>query len=144
MADKTFGFKVTDEVYEKAKLLIETSGLSSRDWFENALATYEVKALQTNAPEYTRNLNELELHTTRIYELVVNMVQQSMYFKDQAVREVSEQLEKKEQLLAELQEKLQATKQSVQTLQADKDALTSIQAEQQKQLDEARTAIEVE
>lgn len=142
MADKTFGFKVTDEVYEKAKLLIETSGLSSRDWFENALATYEVKALQTNAPEYTRNLNELELHTTRIYELVVNMVQQSMYFKDQAVREVSEQLEKKEQLLAELQEKLQTTKQSVQTLQADKDELTSIQAEQQKQLDEARTAIE--
>lgn len=142
MADKTFGFKVTDEVYEKAKLLIETSGLSSRDWFENALATYEVKALQTNAPEYTRNLNELELHTTRIYELVVNMVRQSMYFKDQAVREVSEQLEKKEQLLAELQEKLQATKQSVQTLQTEKEELTSIQAEQQKQLDEARTAIE--
>ena len=142
MADKTFGFKVTDEVYDKAKLLIETSGLSSKEWFENALATYEVKALQTNAPEYTRNLSELELHTTRIYELVVNMVQQSMYFKDQAVREVSEQFEKKEQLLAKLQEKLQATKQSVQTLQADKDELTAIQAEQQKQLDEARTAIE--
>jgi len=90
VTDKTFGFKVTDEVYDKAKLLIETSGLSSKEWFENALAKYEVKALQTNAPEYTRNLNELELHTTRIYELVVNMVQQSMYFKDQAVREVSE------------------------------------------------------
>lgn len=45
MADKTFGFKVTDEIYEKAKHLIETSGLSSRDQFENALATYEVKAL---------------------------------------------------------------------------------------------------
>lgn len=132
MADKTFGFKVTDEMYDKAKLLIETSGLSSKEWFENALATYEVKALQTNVPEYTRNLNELELHTTRIYELVVNMVQQSMYFKDQAVREVSEQLEKKEQLLAELQEKLQATKQSVQILQADKEELTSIQAEQHK------------
>jgi chromosome segregation ATPase len=142
MADKTFGFKVSDEDYERAKLLIETSGLSSKEWFQNALANYEVKALQTNAPEYTRNLNELELHTTRIYELVVNMVQQSMYFKDQAVREVSEQLEKKEQLLAELQEKLQATKQSVQTLQADKDELTAIQAKQQKQLDEARTAIE--
>lgn len=45
-----------------------------------------------------------------------------MYFKDQAVREVSDQLEKKEQLLAELQEKLQA----------DKDELTAIQAEQHK------------
>ena len=35
-----------------------------------------------------------------------------------------------------------ATKQSVQTLQGEKDELTLIQAEQQKQLDEARTAIE--
>jgi hypothetical protein len=105
MADKTFGFKVSDEDYERAKLLIETSGLSSKEWFQNALANYEVKALQTNAPEYSRNLTELELHTTRIYELVVGMVQQSIYFKDHAVREVSEQLEKKEQLMLELQGK---------------------------------------
>lgn len=60
MADKTFGFKVSDEDYERAKLLIETSGLSSKEWFQNVLANYEVKALQTNAPEYSRNLTELE------------------------------------------------------------------------------------
>lgn len=142
MADKTFGFKVTDDVYDRAKLLIETSGLSSKDWFEQALANYEVKALQTNAPEFSRNLNELELHTTRIYELVVGMVQQSMYFKDNAVREVTDQLEKKEQLLAELQEKLQQTKQAVQTLQSEKQELATVQAEQAKQLEEGRTTIE--
>lgn len=142
MADKTFGFKVSDEDYERAKLLIETSGLSSKEWFQNALANYEVKALQTNAPEYSRNLTELELHTTRIYELVVGMVQQSIYFKDHAVREVSEQLEKKEQLMLELQEKLQQTKQTVQTLQAEKQELTAIQAEQAKQLEEGRLSTE--
>lgn len=142
MADKTFGFKVSDEDYERAKLLIETSGLSSKEWFQNALANYEVKTLQTNAPEYSRNLTELELHTTRIYELVVGMVQQSIYFKDHAVREVSEQLEKKEQLMLELQEKLQQTKQTVQTLQAEKQELTAVQAEQTKQLEEGRLSIE--
>lgn len=142
MADKTFGFKVSDEDYERAKLLIETSGLSSKEWFQNALANYEVKALQTNAPEYSRNLTELELHTTRIYELVVGMVQQSIYFKDHAVREVSEQLEKKEQLMLELQEKLQQTKQTVQTLQAEKQELTAVQAEQAKQLEEGRLSTE--
>ncbi|MEK4387974.1 hypothetical protein MKZ25_19775 [Solibacillus sp. FSL W7-1464] len=142
MADKTFGFKVSDEDYERAKLLIETSGLSSKEWFQNALANYEVKTLQTNAPEYSRNLTELELHTTRIYELVVGMVQQSIYFKDHAVREVSEQLEKKEQLMLELQEKLQQTKQTVQTLQAEKQELTAVQAEQAKQLEEGRLSTE--
>ncbi|RUS49505.1 hypothetical protein QI30_19935, partial [Kurthia sp. 3B1D] len=142
MADKTFGFKVSDEDYERAKFLIETSGLSSKEWFQNALANYEVKALQTNAPEYSRNLTELELHTTRIYELVVGMVQQSIYFKDHAVREVSEQLEKKEQLMLELQEKLHQTKQTVQTLQAEKQELTAVQVEQAKQLEEGRLSTE--
>lgn len=142
MADKTIGFKVTDELYDKAKLLIESSGLSSKEWFENALATYEVKTLQTNSPEFTRDLSELEVHTTRIYELVVNMVQQSIYFKDQAVREVTEQLAKKEQLLSELQEKLQSTKDFAKSLQEEKELLEQLQEEQTKQLEDARKSIE--
>lgn len=70
------------------------------------------------------------------------MVQQSIYFKYHAVREISEQLEKKEQLMLELQEKLQQTKQTVQILQAEKQELTAIQAEQAKQLEEGRLSTE--
>lgn len=76
MADRTLGFKVTDDVHERARMQIEASGLTSKEWLENALAIYKVKALQANTPEYAKDLTELELHTTRIYELVVNMIQQ--------------------------------------------------------------------
>ena len=32
MADRTLGFKVTDEVHERARMLIESSGLTSKEW----------------------------------------------------------------------------------------------------------------
>lgn len=63
---------------EEARMLIETSGLSAKEWLEQALTMYEVKALQANTPHYAKDLTELEHHTTRIYELVLNMIQQSV------------------------------------------------------------------
>lgn len=142
MADKTFGFKVTDEVYDRAKMVVDASGLSSKEWFENALAMYEVKSLQSTAPEFARNLNELELHTTRIYDLVVNMVQQSMHFKDSAVQEVAAQLTKKEALVNELQEKLQTTKEYVATLETENKNQNELLEQAQGQLEESRKSIE--
>ena len=60
MADRTLGFKVTDEVHERARMLIETSGLTAKEWIENALTMYEVKALQASTPDYAKDLTELE------------------------------------------------------------------------------------
>lgn len=142
MADKTFGFKVTDDVYDRAKMMIEASGLSSKEWFENALATYEVKSLQSNAAEFAPALSELELHTTRIYDLVVNMVQQSLYSKDQAVRDVSEQVIKKDALISEIQEKLQSTKEQVNQLQAEATEKSELLTVTLEQLEEARKSNE--
>lgn len=142
MADKTFGFKVTEDVYDRAKMMIDASGLSSKEWFENALAMYEVKSLQADAPEYARNLTELELHTTRIYDLVVNMVQQSMHFKEQAVREVTEEVTKKDALINELQEKLQTTKEQVNLLKTENAEYKEQLTASQEQLEEARKSNE--
>ena len=81
MADRTLGFKVTDEIHERVHMLIEASGLTSKVWLENALAMYEVKALQANTPEYAKNLT------------------------DHAVKDVADKLESKEGIITELQAK---------------------------------------
>lgn len=142
MADKTFGVKVSDETYEKAKMVIESSGMSSKEWFDKALALYEVNAIKQGSSDYTSDLTELEHHTTRIYELIVNMMQRSVYLKDHAVKEVADKLESKESLLGELQEKLKEYKESVnqltninQVLEEEKDAIA-------KQLDELKNTID--
>lgn len=97
MADKTVSFKVSDDTSDQVKRLIEGSGLTAKDWLENAVSLYEVKTLGETAPEYTQSLSELEIHTTRIYELTVNMIKQAMYTKDEAVRDLDKKY--KESLL---------------------------------------------
>lgn len=142
MADRTLGFKVTDEVHERARMLIETSGLTAKEWIENALTMYEVKALQASTPDYAKDLTELELHTTRIYELVVNMIQQSVYLKGHAVKDVSDKLESKEGIITELQAKLTEQKEKVNQLTLENKQFTEQQTHLQKQLDEQKSTID--
>ncbi len=75
MADKTFGVKVSEELNDKVKAMIENSGVSSKEWFEKAVALTELQSIKQGASDYQQDLTELEVHTSRIYELVSNMVQ---------------------------------------------------------------------
>lgn len=111
--DKTFGVKVSDEMYEKAKSVIEASGISSKEWFEKAVALYELNSIKQGSSDYTQDLTELEHHTTRIYELITNMIQRSVYLKDHAVKEVADKLESKESIISDLQLQVQKFKEEL-------------------------------
>lgn len=115
MADKTFGVKVSEEMYEKVREVIESSGTSSKEWFERAIALYEMNAIKQGSSDYTQDLTELEHHTTRMYELIVNMIQRSVHLKEYAVKEVAEKLESKEAIIADLQQQTQQLKMEVET-----------------------------
>lgn len=104
MADKTYGFKVSEELQEKVKLVIDTSSLSAKDWLEHAVALYEMTAIKQGSSDYTQDLTELEHHTTRMYELIVNMIQRSVYLKDHVVKEVADKLESNESIITDLQQ----------------------------------------
>lgn len=113
MADKTFGVKVSEEMYEKVREVIEASGTSSKDWFERAIALYEMNAIKQGSSDYTQDLTELEHHTTRMYELIVNMIQRSVHLKEHAVKDVADKLESKEAIITDLQQQNQQIKQEV-------------------------------
>ena len=108
--DKTFGVKVSDEMYEKVKSVIEASGISSKEWFEKAVALYELNSIKQGSSDYTQDLTELEHHTTRIYDLITNMIQRSVYLKDHAVKEVTDKLNSKESIINDLQLQVQKFK----------------------------------
>ncbi|KKE78132.1 hypothetical protein DTX80_17535 [Bacilli bacterium] len=126
MADKTFGVKVSEDLHEKTQLMIESSGLSNKEWFAKAVALVEQNELKEGSPEHKMDLVELETHTTRIYELVANMVQRSNYLKNQTVRELQEKIEEKETTIKEFQEKAKTAIESAEEL---KENLSQIQQE---------------
>lgn len=113
MADKTYGFKVSEELQDKVKLVIDTSGLTAKEWLERAVALYEMNAIKQGSSDYTQDLTELEHHTTRMYELIVNMIQRSVYLKDHAVKEVADKLESKESIITDLQQQTHQLKQEL-------------------------------
>lgn len=132
MADKTFGVKVSEEMYEKAKMVIESSGASSKDWFEKAVALYEMNSIKQGSSDYTQDLTELEHHTTRMYELIVNMIQRSVYLKDHAVKDISDKLESKEAIILDFQQQLAQLKEE---MKLKNSAVTALE-EQEKELKE--------
>lgn len=104
MADKVLGFKISEELHDKVKTMIEHSaGGSNKEWLEKAVALSEIHELKTGAPDYKQDLSELEIHTTRIYELVGNMIQRAEYLKDDAIKGLTEKLDSKELIITDLQ-----------------------------------------
>lgn len=108
MSDKTFGVKVSEEVYDRVKNMVEASGVSAKEWFEKAVALTAVQDLKDGSGDYKQDLSELELHTTRIYELVANMIQRANYLKDDAVKGLETKLESRELTITELQSNVKA------------------------------------
>lgn len=142
MADKTFGVKVSEELHDKAKLIIDSSGLTAKEWFEKAVALYEVNSIKQGSTDYTQDLSELEHHTTRIYELIANMIQRSVYLKDHAVKEVADKLEKKELLIDELERQNKDFKDVLAQQYDDKLMLEEQVRELEKRLADNQTAFE--
>lgn len=142
MADKTFGFKVSDELYEKVKTVIETSGITSKDWFERAVALYEMNAIKQGSSDYTQDLTELEHHTTRMYELVANMVERSVHLKDQAVKEVADKLESKELIITDLQQHIKQLKMELSLSQEEVEASVQQAVESEEKLKASQRMLE--
>lgn len=138
MADKTFGVKVSDDLYEKVKMMIDSSGISAKEWFEKAVSLTEMNEIKQGAIDYRQDISELEIHTTRIYELVANMIQRSIYIKDHAVKEYSDKLEQREAIISEYQDKANAAIEDAKASKEEKAALEKERDELAKQLEEAR------
>lgn len=150
MADKTFGVKVNEDLYEKVKLMIDSSGISAKEWFEKAVSLTEMNAIKQGATDYSQDISELEVHTTRIYELVANMIQRSIYIKDHAVKEYADKLDQRESIIGEYQDKAKvaleeakASMQMAEVLEKEKKDLSKQlekeRADLLKQLEEVRS-----
>lgn len=76
------------------------SGLTGEYWVEKAVALYELNSLKDGiSDDYYVRLAEPEVHITRMYALISNMVARSTLLKDNAVKEVTSQPQEQNKLL---------------------------------------------
>ncbi|MFE8698412.1 hypothetical protein ACFYKT_19070 [Cytobacillus sp. FJAT-53684] len=138
MADKTFGVKVNEDLYDKVKLMIDSSGISAKEWFEKAVSLTEMNAIKQGATDYSQDISELEVHTTRIYELVANMIQRSIYIKDHAVKEYADKLDQRESIIGEYQDKAKVALEEAKASMQMAEVLEKEKTDLSKQLEKER------
>lgn len=104
-AKSTFGIPTTEGNKTNFKEAYERSGFDRmEDWMKHLVNLERMKNLKEGKVDYTSDLNELEMHTSRIYELVANMITRSIHLKDEAVHNLQDQLGSKDQIIMKLQE----------------------------------------
>lgn len=142
LPDKTISFKTDEELSEKVKNLIESSGLTAKDWFNKAVALSEMQSVKQGSTDYASDLTELEAHTTRIYELVASMVQKSIYLRDNAVKDLETKLEQQRDITADYQIKIKEVTDKRDQALNDLETSQQEQNDLEKQLAELREALE--
>ncbi|MDP4085783.1 MAG: hypothetical protein Q8934_14350 [Bacillota bacterium] len=140
MSDKTFGVKVSEELHDKVKNMIDVSGNSSKEWFEKAVALMDLQNLKEGSGDYKQDLSELEVHTTRIYELVSNMIKRADYLKMDAVKELEEKLSGRDLTVSELQNNVKLLKEQLTSAEEGFKQNEGEKTELNEQLDQLRAA----
>lgn len=137
--DKQFNVRLTNEMYEK---LENMAGDQKREWLEKAVAIMEAQSVRDFATDYAPDLKEVEIHTARLYEVITNIVQRSVYLKDNAVNELTKQLEQKEAIIGEFQAKANKAVHELQLMTSEYELMQQTQDGLEKQLNELRTSSE--
>ncbi|WP_391558950.1 hypothetical protein [Robertmurraya sp.] len=124
MSSKTYGVKVSEEMYDRLKAAQEASGLTGSEWMEGLLAVAQMQEMKGDAT-FSKDVSEIETHTQRIVNIVANMIQRAAFEREGILHKVEEMRESKDQIIARLQVDLSALE--VRTQDAEKLARESSQ-----------------
>lgn len=134
-------FNVSTDLREKINAVIQASGMEDKEWIESVTTLFQMQHMKKSSPDFNKDINELELHTKRINELVINMVERASFEKDEVVRVAEEGKESKNLIIEGLQSDLSELQKEIQLYKDQaKEAIDNQDAVQKRleQMDEAQ------
>ena len=81
MADSTFNVDSGDDFHQKEMQMIDSSGVTPKEGFDKEVALTEIHDLIEAGGDHKQDFSELEALTSRINELVANMIRREISFK---------------------------------------------------------------
>lgn len=142
MSTEVFSIKVSAEVKEKLKSLIESSGLQTKDFIEQMVKIYEINTSKEIFPQFTGDIEELHAITKRIYDIYLGIIERSGNLsKEKDVSSKTEIIEKKK-LIFSLQEKLDLQNTEIESLQNEREGFLITVKERDEKIQEMIREIE--
>lgn len=106
MSDTIYSVRVPEEIKEKINYLVEETGLSSKEFMQELILTYEINKTKEIVPIIEQDLNELQTLTRRISSIYVNIGERINIITQETENEFQELLQQKDEKILSLKEKL--------------------------------------
>lgn len=135
----TAGFKVDKGLKEAIDTMIEASGMKKNEWLAQAYEAMRGKGIKDTNQEYTKEIEEVDYLSRRIYELFNNMIVQSVHIKENAVLSLETEIKQYKELLQETRNELKECKEKLSSATGTVDIVNKEKEELEVQYEEAKT-----
>ncbi|EOQ01282.1 hypothetical protein [Bacillus cereus] len=135
----TAGFKVDKNLKEAIDTMIEASGMKKNEWLAQAYEAMRGKGIKDTNQEYTKEIEEVDYLSRRIYELFNNMIVQSVHIKESAVLSLETEIKQYKELLQETRNELKECKEKLSSATDTVDIVNKEKEELEVQYEEAKT-----
>ncbi|EJR29169.1 hypothetical protein [Bacillus mycoides] len=135
----TAGFKVDKGLKEAIDTMIEASGMKKNEWLAQAYEAMRGKGIKDTNQEYTKEIEEVDYLSQRIYELFNNMIVQSVHIKESAVLSLETEIKQYKELLQETRNELKECKEKLSSATGTVDIVNKEKEELEVQYEEAKT-----
>ncbi|PGZ17583.1 hypothetical protein COE43_12500 [Bacillus cereus] len=135
----TAGFKIDKDLKEAIDTMIEATGIQKNEWLAQAYEAMRGKGIKDTNQEYTKEIEEVDYHVRRIYELFNNMIVQSVHIKESAVLLLETEIKEYKELLQETRNELKENKEKLSSATDTVNIVNKEKEELEAQYEEAKT-----
>ncbi len=123
MSDQTFGVKVSPETKEKVAKMIEATGISNKEFFEQMVYVFELQLQKEKTLDFQKDISELETHTNRINQLMINLIQRATTEKTDLQQKIEQIQEERDGTVKDLEAESQHFKELKEEAETNLEAL---------------------
>lgn len=117
----TWSAKIEDDQKEKLQILIDGSGLSSKDFLENMINLYELNESKVRVKEISEDISEVQQLTLRMNNIFINVAERIESIKSFAEADKIRALEEKQNIITALTEKVSLLSDKIKNAEEEKE-----------------------
>ena len=112
-AKQPLAIRTTDDLKEKFKNFTEELGVSSGDFFEKLLLSYEVHKKEETMPQYSNDFKDIQTHLNAISNRFHNAYDMIVNAEEKAIQKFERELSAKTNTILDLQEQIKSLKENL-------------------------------
>lgn len=134
--------RTTDELKEKFKTFTDELGVSSGDFFEKLLFSYEVHRKEETMPQFSNDFKDIQTHLNAISNRFHNAYDMIVNAEEKAIQKFERELSAKTNTILDLQDQIKSLKEAMTVIEKDRNDFKSLSTDSVNAKEEAEKKAE--